>query len=102
MAACLRLRSSRQSSAVCLQRNNHRPDCIAAGLIAPRPLLIEAGDRDGIFPIASVKKSVRLARNIFKLFSPSAKIETDYFKGGHAISGRKAFAFLQRELHAAR
>ena len=38
------------------------------GLIAPRPMLVEAGDHDPIFPIAAVKKSVEIARKVYAVF----------------------------------
>ena len=68
------------------------------GLIAPRPILIEAGTYDSIFPIEAVKKSVSKARDIYSLFGASNEVETDYFEGRHAISGQKAYKFLQKKL----
>lgn len=68
------------------------------GLIAPRPLMIEAGTRDGIFPIKAVKKSVARAKEIYKLFGAQKSLQTDYFEGRHQISGRKAYEFLKKSL----
>ena len=67
------------------------------GLIAPRPLLIEAGTYDPIFPIAAVKRSVTKARAVYRIFGTAA-VDTDYFQGRHQISGRKAYRFLQEHL----
>ncbi len=64
------------------------------GLIAPRPLLIEAGNYDCIFPIKAVKKSVAKARSVYSVFGARDQIQTDYFEGRHQISGRRAYAFL--------
>ena len=69
-----------------------------AGLIAPRPLLVEAGSYDPIFPIKAVKKSVRRARSIYRLFGARDGIATDYFEGRHQISGKRAYEFLRRNL----
>lgn len=69
-----------------------------AGLIAPRPILIEAGTRDPIFPIDAVKKSVEKARDIYGIFGASAEVETDIFEGRHQISGRRAYEFLWEKL----
>jgi len=66
------------------------------GLIAPRPMLVEAGSRDPIFPIASVKNSVRRAHDVYRVFGVKDEPEADYFEGRHQISGRKAYPFLQR------
>lgn len=68
------------------------------GLIAPRPLLIEAGSYDPIFPIRSVKKSVDRARGIYRLFKAQERLETDYFEGRHQISGKRAYDFLMESL----
>jgi hypothetical protein len=68
------------------------------GLIAPRPLLVEAGDYDPIFPIRSVKQSVGRARAVYKVFGAEARVETDYFEGRHQISGRRAYDFLKENL----
>jgi len=68
-----------------------------AGLIAPRPMLVEAGTRDPIFPIAGVEESVARAREVYRLFGAD-NIETDYFEGRHQISGRRAYDFLWEKL----
>ena len=69
------------------------------GLIAPRPLLVEAGDHDEIFPLGAVRRSVARARAVYRLFG-AARVETDYFEGRHQISGRKAYDFFARELNS--
>ena len=69
-----------------------------AGMLAPRPILIEAASRDPIFPIAAVRKSVSKARGIFDVFGAKQNLQTDYFEGRHEISGRKAYPFLQKQL----
>ena len=69
-----------------------------AGLIAPRPMLIEAGNHDPIFPIAEVKKSVNKVGKIYKLFGVPKNLKTDYFQGGHQINGEKAYDFLAEVL----
>ena len=69
-----------------------------AGLIAPRPMLIEAGNYDAIFPIRAVRSSVAKARSIYDIFGARKKVVCDYFEGRHQISGRKAYTFLKREL----
>jgi dienelactone hydrolase len=68
------------------------------GLIAPRPMLVEAGSLDPIFPIKSVKGSVLRAREVYKVFGAEAQVETDYFEGKHQISGKLAYDFLMERL----
>jgi len=68
------------------------------GLIAPRPLLIEAGSLDPIFPIKSVKKSVLRTKKVYKVFRAESQVQTDYFEGKHQISGKQAYDFLMQKL----
>jgi dienelactone hydrolase len=69
-----------------------------AGLIAPRPMLVEAGNRDPIFPLRAVRASVAKARAAYAVFGARDALATDYFEGRHQISGRRAYDFLQRHL----
>jgi dienelactone hydrolase len=69
-----------------------------AGLIAPRPLLVEHGTRDDIFPIEQVKSAVSKAKRAWKLFDADAALATDYFEGRHRINGPAAFEFLAKHL----
>ena len=69
------------------------------GLIAPRPILVEAGTRDPIFPIEKVKEAVSRAKEVYKVFGAQDQIETDYFEGRHQISGRRAYDFLWEKLN---
>ncbi len=70
------------------------------GLIAPRPMLAEAGTYDPIFPIHAVRRSVRRARKVYDVFDAADAIETDVFEGRHRISGRRAYDFLAERLNA--
>jgi dienelactone hydrolase len=69
-----------------------------AGLIAPRPMLVEAGTYDPIFPIRAVRQGVRAARRVYEAFDARDQVRTDYFEGRHQISGRKAYEFLGEQL----
>jgi hypothetical protein len=66
------------------------------GLIMPRPMLVEAGTRDPIFPIQAVRASVARAREICAVLGgdPATDVELDEFEGRHGISGRRAYNFL--------
>jgi hypothetical protein len=68
------------------------------GLIAPRPMLVEAGTYDCIFPMAAVKKSVARARAVYGVLGAREAVATDYFSGRHQISGAKAYGFLAEKL----
>ena len=66
------------------------------GLIAPRPLLVEAGSYDPIFPLDAVRRSVERTRSrVYSLWNAQDRVETDYFEGRHRISGVKAYDFLR-------
>ena len=67
------------------------------GLLAPRPLLVEAGSHDPIFPIDAVQASVARAQEVYGVFG-AGPVETDYFEGRHRISGRLAYDFLAATL----
>ena len=69
-----------------------------AGLRAPRPLLVENGTHDPIFPIEDVKDTVARARKAWKLMGAEDRLETDYFEDGHRINGIKAYPFLVKHL----
>ena len=70
-----------------------------AGLIAPRPVLIEAGTQDRSFPVAGTRRAVDDLRRIYECFDARQAVETDIFEGGHRWSGAKAYGWLDRELH---
>lgn len=70
------------------------------GLIMPRPMLVEAGVRDPIFPIATVRTSVQRTQEICEILGGNATqaVELDEFEGRHRISGRRAYDFLWEHL----
>lgn len=73
------------------------------GLIMPRPMLVEAGARDPIFPIATVRASVKRTREICEILGGDAAhtVELDEFEGRHRISGVRAYDFLWEKLAGA-
>jgi dienelactone hydrolase len=68
------------------------------GLIAPRPVLVEAGAQDRIFPLAGTQQAVAGLRRIYAAFGAEAAVQTDFFEGGHRWSGAKAYDWLAQEL----
>jgi hypothetical protein len=69
------------------------------GLIAPRPMLVEAGSYDPIFPLEAVRRSVEIARSrVYATFGCPDRVETDFFEGRHQISGKQAYDFLKEKL----
>jgi len=68
------------------------------GLIAPRPMRVEAGSRDPIFPRPAVRRSVERAMSVYQAFGAQDRLQTDYFEGRHQVSGRLAYNFLSEAL----
>ncbi|HEY9075086.1 MAG TPA: alpha/beta hydrolase family protein [Anaerolineaceae bacterium] len=68
------------------------------GLIAPRPMLVESGWRDPIFPVQAVRASVARARQVYAVFGIEDLPVVDEFDGRHQISGRLAYDFLWKHL----
>lgn len=69
-----------------------------AGLIPPRSLFIEAGERDPIFPVEGVREALNKIRDIYRVFQAEDKLGWEIFPDTHRIWGRKSFSFLKREL----
>jgi len=70
------------------------------GLLMPRPMLVETGTHDPIFPVATVRKSMARAREICAILGgdPVQQLAVDEFPGRHRISGTHAYDFLWAQL----
>jgi len=64
------------------------------GLIAPRPIFIEAGTEDHLFPVEHVSVAVEKLTNIYKAFGAENSVSSHIFEGGHEISGEKSYDWL--------
>lgn len=69
-----------------------------AGLIAPRPLLIEMGIYDKCFYIQHTLKGFQGVKEIYKAAEAEDKLYKDIHPGPHAFAGNKAFDFFDRYL----
>lgn len=67
-------------------------------LVAPRPLLIETGTEDPLFPVAAATESVRRTRLVYEAGGGSDRLVHDVFEGGHEWHGIEALPFLDRWL----
>ncbi|MBO7748851.1 dienelactone hydrolase [Paenibacillus sp. MWE-103] len=72
-----------------LARLAEMPDLLA--LIAPRPLLIEAGSRDPIFPLRAVDEAHGKLKAAYALLGAGPALAYDRFEGDHEISGELSF-----------
>jgi dienelactone hydrolase len=71
-----------------------------AGLIAPRPLFVESGEKDDIFPIRASVESFNEVRKIYEVFGARDRAEQEVFPGEHSFWGRRGVPFLARQLSA--
>jgi len=71
-----------------------------AGLIAPRPLLVESGTQDPIFPMSGSRRAYAEVSRVYELLGAAGRLKADVFEGAHRFSGREAFDWLNRWLPA--
>src|SRR5262245_23881894 len=69
-----------------------------AGLIAPRPLFVESGEKDNIFPVQASVESFNHVREIYSVFGAADRIEQEVFPGEHSFWGKRGLPFLARHL----
>ena len=69
-----------------------------AGLIAPRPLLIEMGVHDTCFPIEDQLRGFEGVRRIYDAAGVEDRLWADVHPGEHAFAANKAFDFFDRYL----
>jgi dienelactone hydrolase len=67
-----------------------------AGLIAPRPLFVESGEKDNIFPIRASIDSFNQVRKVYEVFGAADRVEQEVFAGEHSFWGRRGIPFLAR------
>jgi dienelactone hydrolase len=65
-----------------------------AGLIAPRPCLIEIGERDETFHVDDARRAYEDLARIYAAAGARDRLDVDVHPGGHAFSGAKAFDWL--------
>ncbi|MGI8744882.1 MAG: alpha/beta hydrolase family protein [Bryobacteraceae bacterium] len=69
-----------------------------AGLIAPRPMLAESGNRDKIFPVAASNESFARVKKIYEIFGAAEAVEHEVFNGVHEFHGVRGLPFLAKAL----
>lgn len=69
-----------------------------AGLIAPRPFMVERGHRDGVGMDEWVAYEYARVRRLYDEMGLAERTAIDFFVGGHQIHGEATFAFLERHL----
>ncbi len=69
-------------------------------LVAPRPLLVETGRRDLLFPVAAAEEAMRELGAIYAHDEAAERLVHDVFDGEHQWHGTAAVEFLDRWLGA--
>jgi dienelactone hydrolase len=69
-----------------------------AGLIAPRPLFAESGERDNIFPIAASRASFARVKKVYEVFGAGELAAHETFDDTHSFHGVGGLSFLQQRL----
>ena len=70
-----------------------------AALLAPRPLFLDSGKRDGSFPWQDAQALVKELRAVYRLHErPRSHLGIEIHDGGHSIAGKKSIPWLVRRL----
>ena len=70
-----------------------------AGLIAPRPFMVERGHDDGVAPDEWVAHEFAVIRRLYVRLGIADRTEIEFFDGGHQINSAGTFRFLHRHLN---
>ncbi|RKU11786.1 hypothetical protein C6503_18210 [Candidatus Poribacteria bacterium] len=70
-----------------------------AGLIAPRPFMVERGHDDGVAPDEWVAHEFAVVRRLYVRLGIADRTEIEFFDGGHQINSDGTFSFLHRHLN---
>jgi predicted esterase len=69
-----------------------------AGLIAPRPLLLEMGIHDTCFPIEAMLAGYEAVRRIYRAAGVEDRLWAEVHPGEHGFAANQAYAFFERYL----
>ena len=69
-----------------------------ATLIAPRPLMVQAGTRDGSFLVADARQSYEELVPVYRLLGAEQQVALDVFEGGHEFHVEPALRWFQQWL----
>lgn len=69
-----------------------------AGLIAPRPLFVESGERDNIFPVEASRESFERVERVYRALNAAGRCQQDIFDGEHIFYGKRGLPFLRQWL----
>jgi dienelactone hydrolase len=69
-----------------------------AGMMVPRPFMVERGHQDGVAPDEWVAFEYAKVRRLYAALGIPERTTIEFFNGGHVIHGVGSFAFLHRHL----
>ncbi len=69
-----------------------------AGMMAPRPFMVERGHLDGVAPDEWVASEYAKVRRLYAALGIPERTAIEFFQGGHVIHGAGTFDFLHRHL----
>ena len=69
-----------------------------AGLLAPRPLFVESGMKDDIFPIEASKASFVRVQKVYEVFGAAPLVKQEVFNDVHSFYGVQGLPFLAKHL----
>lgn len=73
-------------------------DPSVAALVAPRPLLIQAGNQDQLFPIAGARRAAPEVGRVYARLGVADRFEFREFVARHDFDGETAMNFIDRHL----
>lgn len=71
-----------------------------AGLIAPRPLFVESGERDNIFPVKASIESFSRVQKVYEVFGAGENAAQEVFPADHSFHGVQGLKFCAGRLLA--
>ncbi|MBI1924941.1 hypothetical protein HYR99_11930 [Candidatus Poribacteria bacterium] len=69
-----------------------------AGLIAPRPCMVQIASNDTCFIEADAKNAFSHLEQIYAAAGSGDNLELDYFEGGHEVDLEPAISFFKKHL----
>ncbi len=69
-----------------------------AGLIAPRFLFSEGGNKDPIFPVQATIESFRRVKKVYEVYGVPERAQQEIFEGEHEFHGKRGLPFLAQSL----
>ena len=69
-----------------------------AGLIAPRPLFAESGDKDNIFPVEASRNSFARVKKVYQVMGAPEMAGHEVFSGEHSFHGVGGLSFMAKHI----